>query len=433
MGTGRVRVSGRVLLTSSIAVIAVGWSVGTASANPTTERVSDTTTGTAGMFRAEFPAVSPNGRFVVFRTVSPLVPDDTNRDTDVYLRDRQAGTIELVSRTNSGGLGNGRSGGGKSAVSPDGRYVAFDSQASNLVAGDTNGFNDIFVRDRVARTTKRVNLSTYGAQADNYSFTPSISADGRYVAFDSIATTLVPGDTNGKGDVFRRDLATGVTVRVSVGYGGQQASDQSFGPSISTDGQYVAFTSYAPNLVAGDTNASEDVFVAQVGGALTRVSLDGAGLQFPRGGFASYLAGVTISADARSVVFEATNPAGNPTIYVRDRIAGRTEVASVSSSGAPAASMSTRATISGSGRYVAFESFSSNLVPGDTNGQSDIFVHDRLTGATTRANVSSQGVQDNYISFAPAAADTGTAFMSGGSTLVPGGMLGNQQIYFRSF
>jgi Tol biopolymer transport system component len=139
--------------------------------------------------------------------------------------------------------------------------VAFESFASNLVAGDTNGTAEVFVRDRVAQLTRRVSVGPGGQQANSGSFDPAISADGRFVAFPSSATNLVAGDTNDTFDVFVRDREAQLTRRVSVGAAGQQANSYSFDPAISAHGRFVAFVSVASNLVAGDTNNTHDVFV----------------------------------------------------------------------------------------------------------------------------------------------------------------------------
>jgi hypothetical protein len=158
------------------------------------------------------------------------------------------------------------------AISADGRFVAFLSVASNLVAGDTNGAEDVFVRDRVAQVTRRVSVGPGGQQSNGGSFLPAISADGRFVAFNSLASNLVPPgvDTNNTGDVFVRDRKVQVTRRVSVGPGGQQANGDNFEPAISAHGRFVAFTSEASNLVAGDTNATYDVFVRDRKAQVTR-------------------------------------------------------------------------------------------------------------------------------------------------------------------
>jgi archaellum component FlaF (FlaF/FlaG flagellin family) len=172
---------------------------------------------------------------------------------------------QRVSVATGGTQGNGDS--FIPAISADGRYVTFQSIASNLVPGDTNSTFDVFVRDRRSGTTQRVNVATDGTQANGDSFSLAISADGRYVTFQSIASNLVPGDTNDRTDVFVRDLRSGTTQRVSVATGGTQANGDSDIPAISADGRYVAFESGASNLVPGDTNHSEDVFVRDLKGA----------------------------------------------------------------------------------------------------------------------------------------------------------------------
>ena len=139
------------------------------------------------------------------------------------------------------------------SISANGRYVAFESEATNLVRGDTNNFRDIFVHDRQTGQTTRVSVASDGTQANGHSYDPSISADGRYVAFASLANNLVSGDTNDQQDIFVHDRQTGQTTRVSVASDGTQASGHSFNPSISADGRYVAFVSSASNLVGGDT------------------------------------------------------------------------------------------------------------------------------------------------------------------------------------
>jgi len=197
---------------------------------------------------------------VAFSSVaSNLVPGDTNDDWDVFVRDR----VDRVTRRVSVGPGGGQANCGsvEPAISRGGRYVAFDSSASNLVPGDTNHESDVFVRDRVDRVTRRVSIGPGGHQANRNSGAPAISPGGRYVAFHSSASNLVPGDTNNAFDVFVRDRGDRVTRRVSIGPGGRQANSHSFDPAISADGRHVAFGSDASNLVPGDTNNALDVFV----------------------------------------------------------------------------------------------------------------------------------------------------------------------------
>ncbi len=294
-----------------------------------------------------------------------------------------AATTERVSVSSAEAEGNYRS--NWSSVSADGRYVAFSSLADNLVAGDTNGVVDVFVRDRVTGITDRVSVSGAGEQGNDWSNWPSISADGRYVAFMSTANNLVAGDTNGSWDVFVRDRVSGETERVSVSSAEVEANGGSGGAvnllAISADGRYVAFLSEATNLVAGDTNGSNDVFVRdRVSGETERVNVSSAGAE--ANGPSGYS---VISADGRYVAFmsDATNLVpgdtnGRADVFVRDRMAGETQRVSVSSAGVEADGRSDENSISADGRYVAFGSRASNLVPGDTNGTRDIFVRGPL-------------------------------------------------------
>ena len=239
-----------------------------------TERVSVATDGSQGYGGSpEKPAISADGRYVAFESGSSnLVAGDTNGFEDVFVRDLQSGTTQRVSVATGGTQGNGFS--SEPAISADGRYVTFSSAASNLVPGDTNGAPDVFVRDRRSGTTQRVSVAAAGTQGNGDSGSSAIGADGRYVAFVSRASNLVPGDTNGTSDVFVRDLQLGTTQRVSVATDGTQADGASFNVAISADGRYVAFDSYASNLAPGDTNQAGDVFVRDLqSGTTQRVSV----------------------------------------------------------------------------------------------------------------------------------------------------------------
>lgn len=301
-----------------------------------------TASGSCESFR---PAISADGRYVTFYSnQTNLVAGDTNDGVDVFVRDRVDGTTERVNLA----LGGGQSSDAASAVrdprlgiSGDGRFVAFESYAIDLVAG-TPAFlaNRIYVRDRVAGTTDVVSVPTGGAPASAVqAASPSISADGRYVAFASLETSLVAGDTNGFEDVFVRDRTAGTTVRASLSGAGEQAACPPFvtlggctrDPVISADGRFVAFRSRATNLALSDTNNREDVFV-------------------------------------------------------RDLVAATTELASVASDGTQGNGNSgeahftndeTRIAVSADGRFVAFTSDATNLVAADTNGLEDVFVRDR--------------------------------------------------------
>src|SRR5205814_1263965 len=196
---------------------------------------------------------SADGRFVAFAAwARNLAPGDTNGFGDVFVHDRGTGVTERLSVDGAGTEANDTI--HQPAISADGRFVAFVSAATNLVPGDTNGLSDVFVHDRRTRRTERVSVDSAGTQADGASASPALSADGRFVAFSSSATNLVPGDTNGQADVFVHDRRTGTTERVSVDSAGTGANGWSERPSISADGRFVAFCSYATNLVPRDTN-----------------------------------------------------------------------------------------------------------------------------------------------------------------------------------
>src|SRR6266568_3840112 len=290
----------------------------------------------------------------------------------------QAGGTVRVAVDSAGAQGN--SGSFVPSLSAKGRVVAFASGATNLVAGDTNAATDIFVHDLTTGQTVRVAVDSAGVQGNDSSFVPSLSANGRVVAFASDATTLVTGDTNGNRDVFVHDLTTGQTVRVSVDSAGVQGNDTSSDPSLSANGRVVAFQSFATNLVAGDTNGAGDVFVHDRRTEQTvRVSVDSAGVQGNSSSFDP-----SLSANGRWVAFQsfATNLVAGDTngdrdIFVHDLTTGETVRVSVNSAGIQGNSESFFASISAKGRVVAFTSDASNLVAEDTNGDSDVFVHYR--------------------------------------------------------
>jgi len=338
-----------------------------------------------------------------------------------------SGVTTRVSVDSAGAQANGLS--DRPSISPEGRYVSFESLASNLVEGDTNGVADVFVHDRLTREIVRVSVSSAGTQSDNGSAFSSISADGRCVAFQSIATNLVPDDTNGQIDVFVHELQSGLISRVSVRTGGGQVSVGGGAPAISADGRYVAFMSPADDLVDDDTNGTWDVFVHdRLTVTTTRVSV--ASDRTEGNGPSTSPA---ISADGRYVAFVSAasnlvlnDTNGVPDVFVHDRETGATERVSVDSAGTEGNNFSGalgsfhNSYLSADGRYVAFVSAASNLVLDDTNGVPDIFVHDRETGATERVSVDSAGQQSNDVSFFPSISADGrlVAFGSFASNLV---------------
>jgi Tol biopolymer transport system component len=395
-----------------------------------TERVSVDSGGNqsvgpsfAGPF-ASPPSISADGRFVAFAAwARNLAPGDTNGFGDVFVRDRGAGVTERLSVDGAGTEANDTI--HQPALSADGRFVAFVSAATNLVPGDTNGQSDVFVHDRRTRTTERVSVASAGSEGSGWSDRPAISADGRFVAFVSAAPDLVPGDTNGRADVFVHDRQTRTTERVNVDSAGTQADGESESPALSADGRFVAFVSAATNLVPGDTNGRADVFVHDRQTRTTeRVSVDSAGTQADRES-----ASPALSADGRFVAFSsgATNLVpgdtnGQSDVFVHDRQTRATERVSVDSAGTEADGWSDRPAISAGGRFVAFCTFATNLMAGDTNGQWDEFVHDRQTRTTERVSVDNAGTEANASSHSPSISAGGrfVVFASDATNLVPG-------------
>ncbi|MEG3146486.1 pre-peptidase C-terminal domain-containing protein, partial [Sphingomonas sp. RT2P30] len=387
-------------------------------------------------------SISADGRYIAFvSSATNLVAGDTNDVNDVFVYDRVTHTTVRVSVASDGAQENGFSGFGADhpSISGDGRYIAFSSAATNLVAGDANGStNDIYVYDRTAQAIQRVSINSDGVQGNNYSNDPSISADGQSVAFRSGSTNLVSGDTNGFDDIFVFNRATGATQRVSIASDGTQANGSSYQPVLSADGRYVVFWSEASNLVAGDTNGARDVFVFDRNtSTIERVSIASGGAQSNSGSES-----VTISGDGRFVAYSsaATNliPGevnSQQNIYVYDRVTHVTERASVALGGGSANSFSSNPSLSFDGRYLAFNSLASNLVAGDTNGIADVFVYDRVTHMTKLVSASDSGTQGNgslfYSSELPSISADGrfVAFDGDAFTLVPADTNGTYDIF----
>ena len=414
-------------------VVGVALVVGSVAVAQTT-RVSVDSSGAEGNRRSGFGgygvpllSIASDGHTVAFYSeASNLVASDTNLCGDIFVHDRSSGVTERISVDSSGVEANDISGSAGMSLSSDGRLAAFDSRASNLVSGDTNGYYDIFVHDRNLGTTERVSVSSSGAEGSWESYDPSISSDGRIVSFYSAAWNLVAGDGNGTTDVFVHDRSTGVTELDSVDSSGVQGNDWSISPSITSDGQLVAFASRASNLVAGDTNGRIDVFVHDRSAGVTeRVSVDSSGSE---GNQDSGVYGVSISSDGQFVAFYsvasnlvAGDTNGWPDIFVHDRSTGITERVSVDSSGVEGNAVSYSPSISSGGRIVAFYSMASNLVVGDSNSAFDVFVHDRSTGLTERVSVDSSGAASGG-GIGPEVSSSGgiVAFASTASDLVAG-------------
>lgn len=329
------------------------------------------------------PALSgPSRRMAFTSAATNLVEGDTNGRTDVFVREGE-GPIQRVSLAYDGQQANGESFGAD--ISDDGRFIVFTSDASNLVPGDSNGVEDVFIRDLATGSTRRVSLVGRDGQADRRSGTPSISPDGRFVSFESEATNLDGDDSNGIADVFVRDVSARRTARVSESTEGDEQNRSVIQPfrqvsDVSRGGRFVVFESDASNLVRRDTNRDTDVFlVDRRRNVTTRVSLKSSGSQGNNDSFSP-----AITPDGRFIVFQsfASNltpgDAEGADIFVHDRVRDATVLTSVSSAGAPRGPETVRQllqqpAISNSGQVVAFLSTADNLVSGDTNGVADLF------------------------------------------------------------
>lgn len=400
-------------------------------------RVSTDVIGVEGNAASSQGIVSANGRYVVFQSsATNLVPGDGNGIQDVFLKDTQTGAISRVSTSSSGSEANGAS--FARDISADGRYILFQSAATNLVAGDTNGLADMFIKDIQTEIVSRVSTTSASTQADGTNDgVAALSSDGHYVAFSSFAQNLVSGDANGTTDVFIKDTQTGSISRVSTGATGSEADGASQVTDISSDGRYVVFKSNATNLVAGDTGAT-DIFVKDTQtGAITRVSTDMAGAQADADSNDA-----RVSSSGRYIVFasEATNLVAGDTnsasdIFLKDIQTGAISLVSASALGTQAnAGSYIGMDVSADGRYVVFVSDATNLIFGDTNGTRDVFVKDTQTGNIGRISRTSSGGEVNGASDTPTITADGkyVVFQSTGTNVVAGDISAASSVFYVS-
>jgi Tol biopolymer transport system component len=425
-----------VLLITSMTVV-VGAATPAAAAPPPVTRVNVSAIGAQADDETYDVTLSETGQYVAFTSyASNFVPGRNFGTPDVFLKDLSTGDIDLVSVDNAGRRSPGPT--GSPSISRDGRYVAFESRGL-LAPEDSNGaqYTDVYVRDRTADTTRLVSLNRFGIGGNRESRHPAISANGRYVVFTSAADNLVDYDDNQRYDVFVSDLTTGDIVRVNVSAAGDEADWDSNAVTISPNGRYVAFSSAATNLVPGDTNNDQDIFLVQrpfdpTLRSIERVSLDSAG-----GELDGTSAVASLSANGRYVAFyteadlvQFTHSVWN--VAVRDRTLGTTTVLSTQHNAPDHTGNgdSREAQISPDGGYVTFSSAASDLIADDTNGVSDVFVWTRSTGAVTRVSRPSSG-EANGMSEYPAINDGGTriAFRSVANNLVPGDINGRADMF----
>lgn len=367
--------------------------VGPASNPNHTVRVSVSTAALPANGPSTGSAISADGRYVAFVSAAAnLVPKDTNRAADVFLRDRTRNRTIRVSVGPRGAQADAASAG--VTMSADGRWIAYSSAASNLVAGDTNRFADVFLYDRDKRTTSRVSVSRTGLQGNGGSAFPAISPDGGWIAFHSGSTNLIAHDTNRVVDVYLHGRKDGSTRRVSVGKDGLEANGASINAAVSSGGRYVAFQSGASNLIAKDTNKVNDVFVRDTKTKTTkRVSTAGD----HRAQFTVGSGGPALSDDGRYVAFH-TSVAGASVprnkaygqIYLHDRNTGRTRLVSTPVSGGFATATNSAPSISHDGRRVAYTSASALAA---TVRDSEVFVRDMPSGKVVRIGLTLEGAR----------------------------------------
>jgi Tol biopolymer transport system component len=337
---------------------------------------SATPAGVPGNATSGWPTVSGDGTFVAFQSAaSDLVAGDTNGASDVFLYNGASGRVTLVSRTPAGTPGDGNS--FVPSISADGRYVAFGSNATDLDADDTNGTVDVYVYDRSDRSVRIASVATSGAQADGPSSDPSISADGRAVTFSSAATNLDPADDVPRTDVYWHSLTSGRTRLVSIGTGGVAGDALSNTPTISGNGRYVAFRSVASDLTSATAGFAQRGYVRDMKTGRTQVvSLAASGADV---GDVEYY-GVRISADGSRVAFTtgvaavAADTNGETDVYLRNLRQDRTKLISVGTSRPAVAEEGSGPSISHDGRCVTFRSDSADLVAHDDNGTVDVFL-----------------------------------------------------------
>jgi Tol biopolymer transport system component len=375
-------------------------------------------------------AMTPDARFVAFVAQGALGAG-VARGTHVWVRDRSTGLTSIADVDSDGAVADGTPGSdlGGLALSADGRFVAFTSAATNLVATDANvcgastvvgACPDAFLHDRLTAATLLVSVATGGTQGNAATTGPvALSANGHVVAFISSATNLVADDTNAKPDVFVRDLDAGTTRRVSIRTGGGQGHGTPTGTlALSADGRYVLFGYTGDDLAPGAGSGSLYLYDRVL--ATTVHVGDGS-------------AGFALSADATHVAFASVDPTlvpgdtnGLPDVFLRTLATGATVRVDVASDGSQALGGSPTfapiVALSADGRFAAFTSDATNLVAGDTNGVPDVFVHDAASGTTVRVDVASDGTQaaaGSPSAVAVSADGTCAAFVSDAPNLVP--------------
>ena len=386
------------ILRRLIQLLCVSSSLVLSSLAQVTVRASTPTSGGDGNAASTLPAISADGQVILLQSLaSNLIPGDTNDVSDVFVFDSQTGLLTRMTEMFGLPEGNGPSCFG--TVAPNGSWMACESAATNFVQ-DNNNSTDVFIFDVATMAVQRLSLSSSGMEANGGSWFPSLSNVGK-AALASDATNLVLVDPNGFRDVFVRDWVLGTTIIVSVDSMGFPSDGESSFPVISGDGKYVAFSSRATNLVSNDTNGVQDIFLRDlVAGTTVRVSQTPAGVGGNRDSWFPWISDdgsvVVFSSLASNLVLVDTNRTMDVFIYTRST--GQMVLASLTNNGSQGNDYSAWAELSADGRYLLFESAASNMVVGDNNGVSDVFLRDLILGTTKRVSVHAGGAEGNYLS-----------------------------------
>lgn len=354
------------------------------------------------------PKLSASGRWIAFESKSTnLLETEGDFSNDIYLYDARKDLTLQVSRVEGGGdpsLSCTRP-----AIAGSGRFVAYDSADTQIVTPDVANTSEVFLFDRKKKITERISVSSEGEAVSGHSSAAAVSKSGRHVAFESTSTQLVPGDSNNKRDIFLRDRKKRTTTRLSLASDGGQADQDCVAPAISGNGRFVAFTTRAA-LVPEDTNGFEDVYVVDAKKhTIVRASVasDGSQGEQIKGATLPPRSGpdISISANGRYLAFRsdamnlvAEANTGGADIFLRDLKKGSTILVSKNSEGEAGNSASVLPAISPEGRVVAFQSYATNLVPGDANGKQDVFVRDVKKGQTARVSLGPDAVEANDVS-----------------------------------
>lgn len=347
--------------------------------------------------------ISGDGHWVVYHAQAQHLvtgmPSLPGKKYEVYRTNVTTGHTDLVSIGIDGNFANDDA--TFPGVSEDGRYVVFASLATNLVAGDTNLMEDVFVRDMDLGVTRRVSVSTTGAQLFGPSSRPSISGNGQNVIFNSNSSRVVPGDTNGVADCYQINLGTNAVRRISLANDGSQANGYNFRCDISGDGSAAVWVSDATNLVAGTGiggTPKRSIYVRDLINNTTELASVAPGGLFPN----AVSTRPAISADGRFVVYQTPtynlvpgDVNGQEDVFRYDRVTKKTDLVSVGNglTTPPVKGAASRAVISSDGRYVAFVSTSGTMVPSDRNGQRDVFLRDMVDKTTILVSVNTAGEQ----------------------------------------